>query len=124
MNKIKGFMLLCAACLFVLALSACGGYVGQGASNPNGDIFAIEDIKDNPSNYVGEITLVGIVVNSTAQGFALQDETGSFEVFVEYRGSQALPQNGGRVAAHGQLTENRPCCGPGFTLNSTRFEEV
>ena len=123
MKKVKNFILLCVAFVFIAALSACAGEA-QGANNPDGSRFAIEDIQDNPASYVGAITLVGIVADSAAQGFVLQSETGSFEVFVEYRGSQALPQNGDRVAVEGQLTENRPCCGPGFTLSSTRFEEV
>jgi len=123
MKKIKGFIMLCVAFVFMATLSACAGEV-QGADNPDDGRFTIEDIQDNPASYVGSITLIGIVADSAAQGFVLQSETCSFEVFVEYRGSQALPQNGDRVAVEGQLTENRPCCGPGFTLSSTRFEEV
>jgi len=126
MNKTKGSIITCIALVILFVLSACGGDgpVAQGANNPDGDIFTIEDIQDNPANYVGAISLIGIVGDSSTQDFALQNESGTFEVLVDYRGSQALPQLGEEIIAEGTLRENRPCCGPGFTLTSIRFEAV
>ena len=100
------------------------GGATQGANNPYGGTFAIEDIQGNPANYVGTITLIGIVGSSSTQDFALQNEAGTFEVLVDYRGSQALPQLGDRIIVEGTLVENRPCCGLGFTITSTQFEVV
>ena len=120
--KAKTSIVMCVAIILALALSACGG--GQGANNPHGGLFAIEEIQDTPANYVGNITLVGIVGSSSTQDFALANEAGTFHVLVNYRGSQALPQIGTKVSVEGQLQENRPCCGPGFTLSSTQFEVV
>ena len=120
--KTKTSILACVAIMLTLALSACGG--GQGANNPQGGSFTIEEIQGAPANYVGNITLVGVVGASSTQDFALLNAAGTFHIQVDYRGSQALPQIGDKVAVEGQLTENRPCCGPGFTLTSTQFEEV
>ena len=125
MKKMKSIIVLCATLTIIIALSACAGSSAQqGVNNPDGGTFGIEEIQNEPASYVGTITLIGIVANSSTQDFALQNETGTFEILVDYRGSQALPQVGDRVAAHGQLAENRRCCGPGFTIRSTRFEEV
>jgi len=126
MKKTKRSIIACIALVILLTLSACGGDrpAAQGASNPNGDTFTVENIQDNPAYYVGTITLVGIVSNSSTQDFALQNEAGTFEVLVDYRGSQALPQIGDIISVEGTLRENRPCCGPGFTITSTRFEAV
>ena len=104
-------------------LAACGGNsVEQGENNPDGSTFTIEQIQDSPLSYVGEITLTGIVGNISSREFALQNEGATFEVTVDYRGSQAMPVAGSRVSVSGQLTENRPCCGPGFTLTAMQFE--
>jgi len=112
--------------LFTLTLTACGSdtSAAQGTNNPNGETFTIEAIQENTANYVGTITLIGIVGSSGTQDFALENESETFEVLVDYRGSQALPQLGDKIIAEGTLRENRPCCGPGFTLTTTRFEAV
>ena len=116
MKRVKLFVVLCA--ILVLAMiSACG----DTAQEPNG-AFTIDEIQSQPDYYVGEITLVGIVGNSNTRAFSLQNEAGTFEIQVDYRGSQALPYVGERVIATGRLSENRRCCGPGFTLTTTRFE--
>ena len=120
--KTKTSIAVCVAIILTLAISACGG--GQGTNNPQGGSFTIEEIQDAPANYVGNITLVGIVGASSTQDFALLNAAGTFHIQVDYRGSQALPQIGDKVAVEGRLAENRPCCGPGFTLTSTQFEEV
>jgi len=135
MKKTKKITILSTVLVIVFALSACEG-ADQGENNPYGDTFTIEendpfdgaftieDIQGNPSSYSGEITLIGIVGTSSTQDFSLQTSSGTFEVFVDYRGSQALPSLGDRVAVEGRLSQNRPCCGPGYTIVSTRFEGV
>jgi len=123
MKKIKVSIVVCAVLMALLALSACGGG-GQGIGNPYGGTFTVDEIQGRPENYVGLITIVGIVGTSDTQDFSLQNEAGTFEILVDYLGSQALPRLGDRVSVGGTLRENRPCCGPGFTLTSTRFDEV
>jgi len=129
MKKAKRITILCIIllCLVpVLAFAVYGGNRGivQGRNNPDGGIFYVEEIGHSPADYVGVITLIGIVGDSVTQDFSLQNEDGTFQVLVDYRGSQALPQLGSEVIVHGQLRVNRPCCGPGYTLTSTRFEWV
>lgn len=126
-EAVKKVIALCVAFVLTLAVTACGGTAGgtvQGTNNPDGGTFTIEEIQDNSAYYIGPITLIGIVGDSATQDFALQNEAGTFEVFVDYRGSQALPEVGDKIAVAGQLAQNRPCCGPGFTLTSTQFEAV
>jgi len=125
MKKLIRCIVICITLVIIFTLSACGnGTVTQGVSNTGNDSFTVDAIQDSPADYVGNITLIGIVGNSNTQDFALQNESGTFEVLVDYRGSQALPQMGEKISVEGQLRENRPCCGPGFTLTSTRFEAV
>ena len=125
MEKFKKVFMSWAAFALVLALSSCAGTSAvQGANYPNGSTFTIEEIQASPASYIGRITLTGFVAASSTEDFALQNEEGTFEVHVDYRGNQALPQAGDKVAVEGQLSEKRPCCGPGFTLRSTRFELV
>lgn len=86
--------------------------------------FRIEEIQDDPAAFLGNITLIGIVGDSETRDFSLQNESGTFYVLVDYHGSEALPQLGAEVVIEGELTENRPCCGPGFTIRTTRFDLV
>ncbi|MCL2396755.1 MAG: hypothetical protein FWC93_01685 [Defluviitaleaceae bacterium] len=122
MKKLKIGIVVCIALVIIFLLSACEAQ--QGINNAGGNVFSIEEIKDNTANYAGAITLIGVVSSSATQDFALQNEAGTFEILVDYRGNQALPQIGDIISATGQLRENRPCCGPGFTLTSTSFEAV
>jgi len=110
----------------MLALAACNssGATAQGVNNPDGGTFNVGDIKDSPDKYVGAINLIGIVGDSRTQDFSLLTEADTFYVLVDYRGSQALPQLGDTVQVEGSLWENRPCCGPGFTITSTQFKAV
>jgi len=119
MNRTKRIIAPIIILAIILLLSACS----EGNVSHTGE-FTIEQIQDDPNSFLGEITLSGIVGNSITQDFALNNGAGTFLVNVDYRGSQALPQIGDKIIAHGQLSENRPCCGPGFTLRSTRFEVV
>jgi len=125
MKKIKKVIIPCAIFIFVFALSACAGdSATQRESGPGGETFTIEQIQENPLDYLGEISLAGMVSNVSSREFILSNEAKTFEVTVDYRGNQALPQVGDEIIIEGQLIENRPCCGGGFTLTSTRFETV
>ena len=115
----KKVVALCIFLALALTLFGCAG-----TSGPEGGTFTIEEIQGEPDRYLGTITLTGITGPSPRHNFALQNEAGTFEVQVDYRGSQALPQIGDRISVEGQLTQNRPCCGPGFTLTATRFERA
>jgi len=125
MKKMKGFVTLCVAFMLMTILTACAGEAEE--VNHSGDGFvSIEDVQNEPAAHIGFITLMGVVANSDIEAFALQNETGTFEVLVNFLGSQELPQGGDIIAVEGLLTQrqNRACCGPGysFTMSSTRFE--
>ena len=118
----KKIIIVCITLGILFALSACNE--SEGASNSDDNVFTIEEIQSNPANHMGAITLVGVVGTSRTQAFSLQNEDGTFEVLVNYRGNQALPQVGDVISVQGQLSENRPCCGGGFTITSTQFRTV
>ena len=121
--NMKKIIALCILLALASIISACAGNTPD-ANNPDRSALAIEEIQYDPASHIGAITLIGIAGPSPRQNFALQNESGTFEVHVDYRGSQALPQIGDKISVEGQLTRNRPCCGPGFTLTSTRFEKA
>ena len=118
-KKAMKLTVLCIALVTIFFLSACSG-----SDDEHLGIFAIEEIQDAPQSFLGEITLSGIVGTVGSRDFTLLNGSATFEVTVDYRGSQALPQVGDEIAVEGRLSENRPCCGPGFTLTSTRFHPV
>ena len=113
----KKLIILSMAFVLALSLFACSG-----RGNEGNDILTIDQIQNNPTSFLGQITVVGIVAPSESQDFNLRSQSGNFEIFVDYRGSQALPQVGEKIIIQGDFTENRSCCGPGFTLTSTGFE--
>jgi len=125
MKKIKKIGVLLAMLALVFALASCNDDDSeQGANNPDGGTFTLEQIEINPRSYVGEITLIGTVGIIGHRTFVLQNEAGTFDVIIDYRGSQAFPEVGDKVSVEGRLMENRSCCDDGFTLTSTNFELV
>jgi len=142
MKKIKGIIILLAAFASVFALSGCAdNSTAQDETNPNNTTtqteinteintenthvvvaLTLEQIGDNPHSFLGEVTLTGVVGSIDAREFFLFTEDGTFEISVDYRGSQAFPQVGDEVIITGELIENRPCCGGGFTIITTRFD--
>jgi len=120
MIKVKKIIALYITVLLLnLAFTACGADEVEYSGT-----FAIEQIQDDPHTFLGAISLIGIVGDVNSQDFTLQNGTGTFIITVDYRGSQAFPQSGDEIVVQGQLSENRPCCGPGFTLRTTQFELV
>ena len=127
MKKAKASIVVCIALVIVFALSACSGNgaLPQEIDSLNGGAVTIEHVLNNPGSYLGDIiTLTGIVGSVSPREFVLQNEAATLEITIDYRGNQALPQTGDEVTAIGRFTENRPCCGPGFTLTSLRFDMV
>ena len=122
MKKMRKIITLCVVLALILTISACAPAESADNDNTSDNYLTVESIQYDPASYLGVISLTGIVGNSTSQDFALLTEAGDFEILVNYRGSQALPEVGDIITVHGRLTQNRPCCGPGFTLTSTRFE--
>ena len=122
MKKVKIFAALCIVFVLAITLSSCSEDNEDNAEYSS--VLSVEQIQDDPDSFLGQITLMGIVGAVGPQAFILQNEAATFDITVDYRGSQALPQMGEKVVVEGRLTENRPCCGLGFTLMSTQFEVV
>jgi len=123
MKKIKGIIVSFIALALIFVFAACSqNATAQTESNTESDMLTIEQIQNNPRSFLGEITLTGVVGSVDAREFMLHNEDNTFEVSVDYRGSQAFPQVGDEVIIEGELIENRPCCGGGFTIITTKFE--
>jgi len=110
-------------CITVLALSlvlfACGG-----SEDETRDVGAItmDEIQENPEDFLGEVSLTGRVGNIGSLGFTLVNEAENVHIIVEYRGSEALPDVGEMVTVDGTLLMARSCCDEAFMLSSTHFE--
>ena len=120
MKKLTKTTLICTVLVLAFILSVCTD------NNAESEIATvpIEQIQDNPQNYLGEVTISATVGMVTSREFIIRTAARDFEITVDYRGNQAFPHTGDIILIAGRLTENRPCCGPGFTLTSTQFEVV
>jgi len=116
MRKSFKCCLFVAMLLTVFAVTACGDNIDRSLT------YSIDALVEDPESFLGEIIIEGIVIESDTRAFALISDAGDFYIRVDFRGSQPLPQLGRRVVVAGQLTENRPCCGPGFTITTTSYE--
>ena len=88
------------------------------------DVDSLEDVVSNPNNFIGNharvITLTGHVTNIGSRAFYIQNESGTAELMIDFRGSQAFPSEGDEIIITGLLIQN--CCDPSlFMLNSMSF---
>ncbi|MCL2407462.1 MAG: hypothetical protein FWC95_05980 [Defluviitaleaceae bacterium] len=123
MKRTKRAIALGVFVVVILFFAACDRSAEESGYTV-GNIFTVDDIQDNPADFAGTITLIGVVGHSVSHDFLLRNEAGTFVVQIDYRGNQALPQVGDRVSVEGRLAEMRACCGPGFEVVSMRFEEA
>jgi len=138
MKRARVIIIPLAALALVFVLSGCiDNSAVQAETNPNSnstqtasntennsaiDALTVVQIEVNPRLFLGEVTLIGVVGSVGAREFLLFNDDNTFEISIDYRGNQAFPQVGDEVIITGQLIENRPCCGGGFTIIATRFD--
>jgi len=119
MNKKKITLTLCAVLLCVLV------FVGWNVFLRDAGHFYVDEVAASPHDFTrGRLTLTGTVGSVLTTDFTLVNEAGDFFVMIFYRGNQALPRVGDRVVVEGRFRENRPCCGPGFSMTVTAYEPV
>ena len=87
----------------------------------------LEEILSAPDYFArshqSELTLVGFAANIGSQFFYIQNESGTAELMIDFRGSQAFPQEGDEIVIKGELIQN--CCDPNlYMLRAMRFELV
>ena len=117
-----------AMLVLLLALAACNGENGytatadySGENDYNG--ITLEQVIQNPESFINrpasELELAGLAANITSRSFYIQCDRcdcGS-ELMVDFRGSQAFPQEGDSISISGELIQN--CCNPDlFMLRS------
>ena len=85
------------------------------------DSLTIAEIQHDPMSFTGQITIRGTVENHYRFDFSLSEYDTDFELAIDYRGNQALPEIGSVIRITGQMNY-RGCCGVHFI--STRFEVV
>ena len=119
MKVLKLFAILLAV---VLLVAACATeYENSPTTADNGTSLA--DVLENPTAFTSpdqELTLTGHAANITSRFFHIQDDNGA-ELMVDFRGSQAFPQEGDVISITGQLVQD--CCNPDrFMLLSFAYE--
>jgi len=85
------------------------------------DTLTPAQMQHDPMSFTGQITVTGIVNYNGRFNFAVFTEGEDFELAIDYRGNQALPDVGTTIAVTGEMNY-RPCCGP--HILSTLFEVV
>ena len=116
----KRFIFVLVAFVGVVAFVACGADAALPAEADAA--VSIEQVQGDVSAHFGAIALTGTVANVTSRDFQLTTEAADFHVTVDFRGSQAMPQNGDRITVTGNLRED--CCNPGYILLATVYEAV
>ena len=119
MTKKRILLALCTVLVCVLAFFGWNTFLRDAGH------FYVDEVAANPHDFTrGRVTLTGTVGSVLATDFTLVDEAGHFFIMIFYRGNQALPRVGDRVTVEGRFRENRPCCGPGFSMTVTEYEPV
>jgi len=122
MKRTKMVFVPAIALALVFALSACGSDSYDSAAG--GQIATLETVLGNPAGFAdSQLTLEGFVANVSARFFYVRNETGTAELMVDFRGNQAFPSEGEKIAVRGNLVQN--CCDPNlFMLMSFGFEHM
>ena len=101
----------------VLVFVACGSAAQEDALYP----ITPGQMQHDPMSFTGQIEVMGTVGSYGRFNFSLSSDDGDFELAVDYRGRQAIPEIGSTIIVTGRMNY-RSCCGP--HLIATRFEEA
>ena len=118
----KKIFLLLMLFVSVLVITACGSTTSH--ENDIGDSsypITPGQMQHDPMSFTGRIYVMGTVGSYGRFNFSISSDNGDFELAIDYRGSQTLPEIGTTIIATGRMNYRR-CCGP--HLIATRFEEV
>jgi len=108
-----------------IATANSAGAVGDLDATGDGSGYTLlQEVLENPDYFVENnlnITIAAFVSGVESQFFYIEDENGTNELMIDYRGNQAMPQTGDEVVVNGQLMQN--CCNPSlYMLRVTQFE--
>jgi len=107
-------IILLFAILYIVACSS-----EETDSTSAQDNITPSQMQHDPMSFTGQISVVGTVSHNGRFNFAIYCEGETFELAIDYRGNQALPNAGTTIVVTGEMNY-RPCCGP--HILSTRFE--
>ena len=100
------------------------GDADAAGDGPDPGYTSLQEVLDNPNHFVENslnLTIAAVVSGVESQFFYIEDENGTNELMIDYRGNQAMPQTGDEGVVNGQLTQN--CCNPSlYMLRVTQFE--
>ena len=105
----------------VLIVAACGRAQEQDDTGDSNYPITPCQMQHDPMSFTGRIAVMGTVGSYGRFNFSLSSEDGDFELAIDYRGNQALPEVGTVIIAIGRM-HYRSCCGP--HLIATSFEEA
>ena len=115
MKKIIALLMLLTITAFT---AGCGS---ENTQNNTETVLTPTQMQHDPMSFTGQISVEGVVGGHRTNMFDFSLHCDDFILDIDFRGNQALPQNGATVVVSGQMNY-RPCCGP--HLVATRFEVV
>jgi len=113
----KKLMLLLIVCMLTMSLTACSS--DDTDDYDTNSVLNTTQMQDDPMSFTGQISVEGIVGNYGRFNFSISDGEGIFELAIDYRGNQQLPELGTNIIVTGQMNYRR-CCGP--HIIATQFE--
>ena len=124
----KFIILIAISLLAVTFITACGNATTENNAQEANTSEEADDfpnaltpaqMQHDPMSFTGQISVEGTVNHNGRFNFAVFTEGETFELAIDYRGNQALPNAGTTIVVTGEMNY-RPCCGP--HILSTRFE--
>ena len=119
----KRILFLLVLLVGALIIAACGSAAVEYTANANTSSapLTVDEMQHDPMSFTNQISVIGTVGNYGRFNFSLSGENGDFELAIDYRGNQAIPEMGTTIIANGRMNY-RPCCGPHLIVTS--FEEA
>ena len=118
----KKIFILLTLLLSIFVIASCGAEAVQtGTDDSTSAPLTLDQLQHDPMSFTGSISVMGVVGDYGRYNFSLSSSDADFELAIDYRGSQALPEIGTVIIATGRMNYRR-CCGP--HLVATSFVEA
>ena len=117
----KKFFILLTLLVGIILIASCGAEAAPSNSDNSPSVLTLDQLQHDPMSFTGSISVAGIVGDYGLHNFSIYKSSVDFELAIDYRGNQALPEMGTEIIATGRMNYRR-CCGP--HLVATSFQEV
>ena len=117
----KRLFIILTLLVSIIIIASCGAEAADTNPEDSSDPLTVSQLQHDPLSFTGSISVMGIVGDYGRHNFSISSNGVDFELVIDYRGNQALPEVGTEIIATGRMGY-RPCCGP--HLIATSFVEV